>query len=144
MQSDHEPPRPALLWQWLRWACVLPAAIVSGRVASYAIGAIGISLRAASPLASNYWWRFGIEHFIRNAAFVFAGAKVAPRYQTTTALVLAAVKTGLALKLHILVNGRIGFTNYAHFTAEMLGAACGIVCLVASMRYQRSSIVRTR
>jgi len=142
MQSVPDPPRLPLFCQCLRWACVLPAAIVSGLFAGYAVGMTGFALRVVAPSAADYWRQFGVPHFIRSAAFVFVGAALSPRYRIATALVLAVAKTGLALKTHVLIDCRVGFTNYAHFTAEMLGAACGIACLVAFMRCRRSSSPR--
>src|SRR5262245_20519299 len=97
MQSAPERTLRISFWEWLGSACVLPAAIATGSAASYAIGILGIALRTISPLALEYLWRFGIGHFMSDAATVFVGAVVAPRHQIITALVLTIAQSVLAL-----------------------------------------------
>src|SRR5438477_9351121 len=106
-------------WLFFRWVCVLPAAIVVGTAADYIVGLLAMALRAASLSAFDTWrWLFGLGYVPRDAAVVFAAAMVAPRYQVTTALVLAVGEIGLALTAHVLRPSTVGFTNYAHFAAE--------------------------
>ena len=146
MGSAHESLRRERAWQLLRWAGVLPVALFFGTAAYYASGIGGMiaatALGTASKSTFAYWVRLGMFYLPKNAAFVFAGAMIAPQYRLTTALGLAAIASSFALMVHVLGQSTVGVTNYTHFAAESAGAACGVICLAVFVNRQRSSIVR--
>src|SRR5262245_49502537 len=122
MQPPAEPPPSRPSWQWLRWICVLPAAIIVAAAVRYASRIVVIIVRAVSLSALASLGRSGVLYVPTDAAFVLVGAITAPRYRVITAIVLAAIRLGLALVAHVLRPDSVGLTNYTHFAAESLGA----------------------
>jgi|GEM_PF-4147745 len=66
--------------------------------------------------------------------FVVAGAWVAPRSPRTTASVLAVVTGVISLLTHLLMQQHVGWVNWMHFTAELMGAALGVLCVATWTR----------
>jgi hypothetical protein len=66
-----------------------------------------------------------------SVAFVFAGAKVAPRGQLATALVLAALWIVYSLLIHVVVHLGQGKSHYLDFAI----AAAAALLAVALVRY---------
>ena len=75
----------------------------------------------------------GSVYVPRTAAFVIAGAKMAPRHQRTTAIVLAVAVVCVSLMTHVvgqhLAGNRVGSVNYMHMLAESAGALVGAACI---------------
>ncbi len=69
-------------------------------------------------------------HMLREAAFVVAGAMIAPRARVATAIVLAAARVPFSFWAHVLATGGPWWfwtINYTHFTLEAFGSALGVV-----------------
>jgi hypothetical protein len=68
------------------------------------------------------------------SAFVIAGAKVAPRRRSATAIVLALLGLLLSLMTHViaqnLAGNRLGIVNYTHLFAESAGVLGGAAYIV--------------
>jgi len=114
----------------LRWISVLPAAVL-GRLAAQII--IGVVMRLA---VSGGWFTLGESQFFyylqilvfyspKEAAFVIAGAKMAPRNRLATTTVLAVSGILMSLIVHVLGQPNPGVVNYTHFAAEAAGAVSG-------------------
>jgi hypothetical protein len=110
----------------LRWLAVLPAAILAAWVAHFAGGIVGLAVSRLVPEPASYYVRLLLYYAPQQAAFVIAGALVAPR-PLATACVLAGVAIALSLTVHILGQHSVGTTNYLHFAAESAGAIVGVV-----------------
>lgn len=118
----------------LRWFGVVPAAVLGDLAASFAVGAIlqvaGLGA-GSNPGRSVFAHYSGIVLFYvsRKIAFVVAGAKMAPRRQMTTAIVLAVAVVCVSLMTHVvgqhLAGNRVGSVNYTHMLAESAGALVG-------------------
>ena len=133
MKRFSELASDAKLIEVLRWVCVLPAAVLGAFVVQYIVHAVvqiadygGWDLRDSSL---GYALRVFIYYVLRKAAFVIAGAKMAPRHQVATAIVLAVLGILSSLMIHIagqhLVGNYVGLVNYTHFLAESAGALGG-------------------
>lgn len=119
----------------MRWICILPAAVLGGLAARYAFGLVAWLLasgRAGSPPAFDavYYLRLVLYYLPKEAAFVAAGALVAPRRRGMVAFVLAAVAIALSFVVHIAGQANPGSLNYTHFGTESAGAALGAACLL--------------
>jgi hypothetical protein len=120
----------------LRWICVLPAAML-GSFATYYIG--GLVGRLAqygwgTPVESTlvYYLLLLLFYIPKEAAFVIAGAKTAPRSRLATTTVLAVARLVMSLIVHVLKQPNPGVVNYTHFTAESAGVAFGIAYIFYS------------
>jgi hypothetical protein len=127
----------------LRWLCVLPAALL-------AHSALELVVDAAVQIARfGGWGIFGDSHIaylVRlflfyvspKAAFVIAGAKTAPRYQTATAIVLTVLGFLFSLLTHVIsqqhAGRRVGITNYTHLLAESAGLLVAAAYIVLEVR----------
>lgn len=96
---------------WRRGSLISPAASAVSRLV---------------PEPASYYVRLLLYYAPQRAAFVIAGALVAPR-SLATACVLAGVAIALSLTVHILGQHSVGTTNYLHFAAESAGAIVGVV-----------------
>jgi hypothetical protein len=126
------------MMRWLRWAGVLPAAILVS-VAIEAIARIVFLmfirvLQDASDLMYVARILSLSFHVAREAGFVIAGAKVAPGHRVATAIILATIRLPLLLAMHILLQPRPGTSNYLHFALESTGALLGVVYIALSER----------
>jgi hypothetical protein len=79
---------------------------------------------------------------VSEALFVVVGATVAPRRQTTVAVLLAALGTVLSLLKHAVVQyaagNRVGSTNFTDFALDVTGLACGAALVwIAGRRAER-------
>ena len=120
----------------LRWLAVIPAAILAGWVAHLVLGTVTAVVSGVANRLFSESWRYVpllLYYAPKHAAFVMAGAKVAPR-PLPTAVVLAAAAIILSLMTHILSQGRIGLMNYLHFTAESVGAVIGVAYIYTARR----------
>jgi len=130
----------------LRWLCVLPAAVL-GHIA------LEFVVEAAWQIASSGGWgilgdwnsAYSLMMFLHlvppKSAFVIAGAKMAPRYQRATAIVLTLLGFLFSLMTHVisqhLAGRRVGITNYTHLFAEFAGAVGGAAYIVLEARRNR-------
>ena len=100
---------------WLRWACVLPAAVL-GRVSAQLVAEV------VGRLAVSAWGRPAESAFVddllllllsipKEAGFVVAGAKMAPRGRLATAIVLAVAGVLMSLIVHIVGQANPGITK---------------------------------
>lgn len=130
----QEPPRTEGIIRWLRWAGVLPAAVL----ASVAIGFIaGVCYSKVAP-ALGEPGRTRIVHYLllvllyvpKEVGAVIAGAKAAPQGRTATAIVLAALGILFSLATHVLSQAHRGTTNSVHLALESTGAILGAVYVV--------------
>jgi hypothetical protein len=128
----------------LRWVSVLPAAVI-GRLAAQII--IGVVTRLA---VNSGWFTLGESQFVhylqilvfyspKEAAFVIAGAKMAPRGRLATTIVLAVAGILMSLIVHVLGQATPGVVNYTHFAAEAAGAVSGAVYIFFSRTKTRPS-----
>ena len=119
----------------LRWIGVLPAAVL-GRLAVQMIlgGLLRLAITAGwiTPGTSEllYYFQLLVYYTPKEAAFVIAGAMMAPRRRLPTAVVLAVLAILLSLMVHILGQSNRGLINYTHFAAETLGAIGGAGCMI--------------
>lgn len=127
----------------LRWFCVLPAAVLGAFVAQFLLGAVVhvVSSGGWGSLGDSniaYTLRLFLFYVPHNALFVIAGAKMAPRRQLGTAIVLAILGILFSLLTHVvgqlLRGGLVGTTNYAHFLAESAGALGGAGYILLQVR----------
>jgi hypothetical protein len=136
MTQAHEPARRTKLIEAIRWLCVLPAA---------ALGSVAVQLLLAvlAQVAGPDGWRMFLYYVVREAAFVMAGALMAPRRRTATAIVLAVLAIAASLLKHILgqylAGNHVGSVNYLHFCLESAGAVIGVAFVVLqNWRYAKS------
>jgi hypothetical protein len=128
-QRMSQPPEAKTVIRWLRWVAVL-----------------GLVYSAWGGL----FYDVVLGHALLFSSFLFvaAGAKIAPRYRLTTAIVLAAMLVAQSFWGHLLANQPPQVTSYQliiaalqqialqgipaggavrHFIQEALGAVLGIV-----------------
>ncbi len=88
-------------------------------------------LAVVQKLVGMFLFVLGMFLFaLKDAAFVVAGAMIAPRARLTTAIVLAAARVPFSLWAHVLSQGGPWWfwtTNYTHFTLEAFGSVLGVV-----------------
>jgi len=136
----------------LRWLCVLPAAVLGDIAAQFVVV-------AAFQVASFGGWGIlgdsNIAYFLRvllgyvppKAAFVIAGAKMAPRYQRATAIMLALLGFLFSLMTHVisqrLAGRRIGVTNYTQLFAESAGVLGGAAYILLEVWRNRPACDRS-
>lgn len=124
----------------LRWLAVIPAAIAAGWLAHLVCGLASVAI--ARLIGEAYYVHLLLCYAPKNAAFVIAGAKIAPR-QRATAVALAIVAIALSLLVHLLGQRTVGLTNYLHFTAESAGALLGAAFIFATTRTNRAGAAST-
>jgi len=122
--------------RWLRWAAVLA-------LVYYAWGGLAYSALGGSAPLAVVLQQVGMLHFhtLREAAFVVAGAIIAPRARLATAIVLAAARVPFLLWAHVLAMGEPWWfwtINYTHFTLEVFGSVLGVVYIFWSEKAQGS------
>jgi hypothetical protein len=129
--------------RWLRWAVVL--ALVSSAFANLIIYS-AFHVPAPAPLAAVGNVVFMLLFPLKDAAFVVAGAKIAPWARRTTAIVLAAVHVPLSFWNHVLSQVSLvelvllqGRGNYGQFILETLGAVLGVVYIFWSEKARGSA-----
>jgi mannose/fructose/N-acetylgalactosamine-specific phosphotransferase system component IIC len=133
----------------LRWLCVLPAAVLGDVAAQFVIGAV-------AEIARYGGWDNPGDSMSANSArvllslppksaFVIAGAKMAPRHQGATAIVLTFVGLLFSLMTHVisqrLVGRRLGIANYIDLCAEAAGLLGGATYIL--LRIWRSRRIET-
>lgn len=110
---------------FLRWICVLPAAVLGTIFARTLAGTLWRLLFFNSESVIASWTRL-LVYAVAGAAFVLAGALVAPRNRGTTAVILALAFALLSLLTHVISQDHPGTTNFLHLAAETAGAALAI------------------
>ena len=113
----------------LRWLCVVPAAVLGDRVAQYVVGSARNRPRRRADIRGDSIIACPLTLILFNvaprSAFVIAGAKMAPRYQRATAVMLTVLGFYFSLMTHVIsqqrAGRRIGFHNYSHLFAETAG-----------------------
>ena len=114
----------------LRWCSVLPAAVLGGFIASIMADVV---VRLASP---DGMLRVLITEFPKGAAIVITGAKTAPRARVPIAMILAALWISLSVIIHVLLRGRVGWSNYMAVVVAAV-AAVGAAAFIR-LRQRRS------
>ena len=125
MKSSSELTAAKRAIRWLRWTAVL--ALVYYAWSGLAYSALGGSAPLAVVLQQVEMLHY---HTLREAAFVVAGAMIAPRARLATAIVLAAARVPFLLWAHVLAMGGPWWfwgINYTHFTLEAFGSVLGVV-----------------
>jgi len=128
--------------RWLRWAAVL--ALVCSAWGGLVYSALGREAwaRRPAPLAViQELVSMFLFYTLREAAFVVAGAMIAPRARRTTAIVLAAALVPSSLWNHVLATGGPWWfwtINYTHFTLEAFGSVLGVVYIFWSEKARAS------
>jgi hypothetical protein len=113
----------------LRWISVPAAAALGGFAARYISVLVsrlivyGWGASAESDFVD--YLRLLIFYVPKEAAFVIAGAMMAPRSRLAAAINLAVAAMLMSLVVHVLGQRNVGVVNYTHFTAESAGAALG-------------------
>jgi hypothetical protein len=124
--------------RWLRWAGVLPAAILASVAIEYipeiAFMMVALVLHEAGDLIYVAQLLSLPFYVAREAGFVIAGAKVAPQGRVATAIVLATMRLPLSLATHVLLQTHRGTTNYLHLVLESTGALLGVTYIALSER----------
>jgi hypothetical protein len=136
MKSSSAPTAAKTAVRWLRWAAIL--ALVYYAWGGLAYAALGGSAPLAVVLQQVEMQHF---HTLREAAFVVAGATIAPRGRLATAIVLAAARVPFLLWAHVLATGGpwwFGTINYTHFTLEAFGSVLGVVYILSSAKARAS------
>jgi hypothetical protein len=154
MKSLSERTVPGRLIEVLWWLCVLPAAVLGHVAAQFVVGAVlqmardaGWDIIGESSIANSLirlLW-----HLPPNAAFVIAGAKMAPRHQKTTAIVLTLFGLIFSLLTHVIsqhffAGRRLGFNNYMDLCAESAGALGGAAYIMLQVRKNRRAEMPAR
>jgi hypothetical protein len=111
--------------RWLRWAGILPAAVLASVVIQF-IAETGFSITASAPgepAQSTFvsYLLLLLFYVPKEAGFVVAGAKVAPRGRLTKAIVLAAIRLLFSLATHVLTQAHRRAANYLHLALESTG-----------------------
>jgi hypothetical protein len=109
----------------------------------YAWDGLAYSASGGSAPLAVVLRQVGMLHFhtFREAAFVVAGAMIAPRARLATAIVLAAARVSFLLWAHVLAMGGLWWSwtiNYTHFTLETLGSVRGVVHIFWSEKAEGS------
>jgi len=130
----------------LRWLVVLPAAVLGGIAVEFVVASAvqiasygGLGILGDSNIA--YCLRVLLDYVPPKSAFVIAGAKMAPRYQRATAIVLTLLAFLFSLLTHViaqrLAGRRLGIVNYRHLIAESAGALGGAAYIQLEVRRNR-------
>jgi hypothetical protein len=130
----------------LRWLCVLPAAVLGDIALEFVVEAAvqiarfgGWGNLVDSSSAYSLWMFLYLVP--PKSAFVIAGAKMAPRYQRATAIVLTLLGFLFSLMTHVisqqLAGRRVGITNYTHLFAESAAALGGAAYIALEDRRSR-------
>lgn len=132
----QEPPRGERISRWLRWAGVLPAAVLAGLVIELISGiAYSKVAPATGEVGETPFVRFLLRLLLyvpKEVGFVIAGARTAPRGRTATAIVLAALRLLVSLATHVLTQPHRGTTNFVHLAFESTGAVLGAAYVVTT------------
>jgi hypothetical protein len=134
----------------LRWLCVLPAAVFADIAAQFALDAAvriarvyGLDILGESVIA--YCLRLLLFYVSPKTALVIAGAKMAPRYQRATAIMLTLAGLLLSLTDHVvsqhLAGRRVGITHYTDLLAESAGVLCGAAYILFAVRRNRQKAI---
>jgi hypothetical protein len=122
----------------LRWAGVLPAAVLSSLaiefVANLGFRAITVALGRPAQSALVSYLLLLLFYVPKESAFVIAGAKVAPGGRFWTAMALAAMRLLLSLATHVLTQSHRGAANYLHLALEWTGALLGVWYVASTSR----------
>lgn len=130
----------------LRWILVLPAAVLAHAAVQFIVGtmlriAIGLAGMAVRQSPFAYWLQALIYYVVSELVFVVAGAKIAPRHQSATAVTLAILGSLLSLIKHTigqhLGGNRVGVTNYLHLGLEVAGLLAGAAFILVTERTRR-------
>jgi ATP/ADP translocase len=118
---------------WLRWVCVLPAAVLASIAVQFIAGMVGrLAIFAGASSADStfvYYLLLLLLYIPKEAAFVVAGAKMAPQGRFVTAVVLVVVRVLMSLIVHIVGQTNPGVVNYTHFAVESTGSGLGLACI---------------
>lgn len=111
----------------LRWACVLPAAMLAGWLLKHT-GVVFHSHLGLDRQGSGYsaFILPVLQTLPNGIAFTLAGALMAPGFRSLTATVLAALCIPVSTAIHIFAHPGPGLTNYMYTTGESLGAVIGV------------------
>jgi len=139
----------------LRWLCVLPAAVLGHLAVDFLVAAaftfvrdLGLAIDGES-VVTNVLGQLLVYatpksalgllliYVTPKAAFTVAGAKMAPRYQARTAMLLTLVGFMHSAWTHLYGN-RIGPTNCLHVSAETVGLLSGAAFIFWQNRRDRS------
>ncbi|MGE3818001.1 MAG: hypothetical protein AB7I30_01060 [Isosphaeraceae bacterium] len=122
---------------WSRWTGVLPAAALAWVVTEFLAKIVG-------RLAVSAWGRPDESHLVhalvllsylpKAAAFVVAGAKVAPRGRVPAAIGLASLAMFMSFVVHVATRSHPGVVNFTHFALESTGSGLGLAYVVFSDR----------
>ena len=119
--------------------CVLP---VAGLVELAARPVLGLLARGWGQETLALLARKLVLYSVSEEVFVIVGAKVAPRRQSTVAIVLATLGTVRSLLKHVVVQyaagNRVGSTNFTDFALDVIGLACGAAFVWVAARRARS------
>ena len=127
--SDLSPREKAV--ELLRWLLVLPSAMLAGLILRLIATALTPPVTAQLPRAPSEisgFRRFVLPHLLGAlvaAAFVVAGAKLAPRRRSATAIVLALVWTLSTFAIHVLGHHGAGRPHLKPIAVAMVATACG-------------------
>jgi hypothetical protein len=92
--------------RWLRWAAVVALVYFAwGNLVYFALGREAWPVRPAPLAVVQELVQTFLTYSLREAAFVVAGAVIAPRARLTTAIVLAAALIPSSFCGHVLVSG---------------------------------------
>ena len=112
-----------------RWLAVLPAAWLSRIIVLMVAGRL-YPLTSAVPVLARL-----IKEAPVAAAIVIVGARVAPRFQSSTAFALAILWTILSVTIHLILPTRLGQANWL----DAIFAAMGAVAAAAFVRSRKST-----
>jgi hypothetical protein len=127
----------------LRWVFVLPASVLAvlalGIIAGVAMPPTMAQLPGTPLLLPSDFHRFILPRIfgaLMAAAFVIAGAKMAPRRRVATAVGLAAVWMLYSFMIHVLVHLGRGKAHYAHFVMAAVASAGAAAYIFYSAKLQ--------
>lgn len=116
--------KPQPSWR-LRWAGVIPSAMVAGWV-GYQLGGAAIIFRG------SYFPPILFPLLLLLPAgflFTFFGSWVAPQFRTIVAILLALACGSLSIYVHVLAQPAPDISNHAHAVGECTGALLGIYAI---------------
>ncbi len=128
--------------RWLRWTAVVALAYSAlGGLIYSALGREAWAVRPGPLAVVQELVGLLYFHTLGEAAFVVAGAMIAPRARVATAIVLAGARVPFCFWAHVLATGGPWWfwtINYTHFTLEALGSVLGVVYIFWSEKARAS------
>jgi hypothetical protein len=122
--------------EMVRWVFVVPAAVLAGMaprvVTSFLMPPALAQPLGAPPVTVPDFQRYYLPHlvgFVMAAGFVLVGAKMAPRWRTPVAVVLAVLWTAYSFLIHVWPHLGHDPRHYRYLYVAAISAAAAAVSI---------------